>query len=383
MNLRENHLDIEMLEDLLQSQSKDVDPREVLPREIEQHLVECEQCRKLIEMYSKSKNDLRALQMQKSAIARVGCPPEKLLRELAAGVAESPRAEELTEHVIECDHCGPRIREITEELDPHISMAEEQLIEHQSLSDPRAQMRLARILAEITRSAIADHLVVTDIRSPLRSRILLFSELTAGILVCAALAWTIFGHRSSDPNSLLARAYSEQRPFDFRLDSALYGPFHSERGPRDDAAKSHSLIAAELKIKQGLLKRPSDPMLLEAKGKAELLELRPDQAIDDLSEALQLRPKTLEFLLNLATAYALRGDQKGQTSDYSKAHDVLSEVLQIDAANQVALFNRALLDERTGSIEIANKDWNAYLNADGESAWAGEAREHLKNTSQH
>lgn len=374
---------MEMLEDLLQSQSEDVDLRGVLPREIQQHLVECKQCRKLIEMYSKSKNDLEALRMQKSVAARVGCPPDKLLRELAAGVGELPGADQLAEHVIDCDHCGPRFREITEEFDSHISLAEKQLIEHQSLSAPEPRQKLARILADITHLGIEDPPLATDIRSPLRSRILLISELAAGILVCAALAWTVFSHRPSDPTFLLAKAYTEHRPFEFRLDSPFYAPFHSERGRRNYGSKGPSLIAAELKIKQGLSKRPDDPMLLGAKGKAELLELRPDEAIDDLGEALQLRPNTVEFLVDLATAYALRGDQKSQPSDYSKAHDVLSEVLQIDATNQIALFNRALLDERTGAIEIASEDWNAYLKTDGQSAWAGEAREHLKNISHH
>jgi hypothetical protein len=377
VNRDQSHLDIGALGDLLGSKSAALEPRETLPEDIQRHLGQCEPCRKLVEMFEDSGRDLVSLRLEKSLIRSSQCPEEGLLEELAAGIVDSARANEIIEHVIRCSRCGPMYRQISERMCLDLSSEEEDFIAQLQISMPSAQVDLARSMADSQIRVFPTRPSSSGQKEPLRIRTFLLFGLAASILVCAALVWTFRSRDAVNPSALLAQAYSEQRPFDFRLEDAPYGPVRSTRGARSSNSKPQALLEAELKIKRGLSDRPDDPTLLAAKGKAELLEFEDNEAIKDLERALALEPNSPSFLSNLALAYAQRGDQEGQTSDYEKAVGLLRRALEIDPANQVALFNKAIIDERLKSTDDAMKDWKGYLKLDDNSEWAREARAHL------
>lgn len=377
MNRDQSHLDIGALGDLLGTKSPALEPRETLPEDIQRHLGQCEPCRKLVEMFEDSGRGLVSLRLEESRIRSSQCPEERLLQELAAGIAEPERANEIIEHVISCNHCGPAYRQISEEMRSDLSPEENDLIARLEISKPSAQAALARSLADSQIRVSQTRDSSSGLKGLFGARGFLLFGLAASILVCGALVWIHRSREDQNPNALLAQAYSEQRPFDFRFEDAPYGPRRNTRGSLSNNAKPQALLDAELKIRQSLSDRPDDPALLETKGKAELLELADNDAIKDLERALALKPSSPSFLTNLAIAYAQRGDEQGQTSDYKKAAGLLSRALEIDSSNRVALFNRAIVDERMESAGDAVKDWKGYLKLDDKSDWATEAQAHL------
>ena len=379
MNRDQGHLDIEALGDLLAGLPSP-GPQKLLPQAIQQHLSECEACRKLLEMYENSGRDLQSLQVVETLVASSQCPAspqcpdEQILRELAAGVENSGQTDEILEHITSCTRCGPLYRRISEEMSSDLSAEEEQILAGLRLSKPSAQAALAHSLEDAHLRASEDRPVP---RNANRLRTSLSAALAATLVLCAVIVWIRHGQQHANPDADLAAAYAEQRPFDFRFAGVPYAPLRTERGAGSAAPKAPSLLQAELGIKQALSASPDDPVLLDAKGKAELFEAQFDAAIADSASALSRRPGSSVFLSDLAIAYALRGDEQNQTSDYTKADDLLGRALQIDPSNRIALFNKALVDERLGLIEAARKDWEQYLASDPAGDWAKEARDHL------
>lgn len=382
VNHDQSHIDIGALEDLLGLRFAAVEPRETLPEDIQRHLGQCEPCRKLVEMFEDSGRDLDSLRLEGSLIRSSECPEEGLVEELAAGIVDSGRANEIIEHVIRCRHCGPMYRQISEEMRLDLSAEEDDLIAQLQISERSAQVVLARSLADSQSRISRTKASSSSPKWPLRAREFLLFGLAASILVCAVLVRMIRSRGDGNSGALLAQAYSERRPFDFRVEDAPYGPVRNTRGPLWDHSEPEALREAELKIKLGLSDRPDDPTLLEAKGKAELLELHYNDAIKDLERALALEPNSPSFLSNLAVGYAHRGDEEGQTSDYEKAAGLFRRALEIDPSNQVALFNKAIVEERLGSTDDAVRDWNGYRKLDDKSDWTREAQTHLDKIRQ-
>ena len=364
MNRNQGHLDIDALGDLLRAGSPSSRLPQTLPQEMQHHLRECEACRKLMEMYEASGRDLESMRLVGPLAPSPECPNELLLRQLAAGLLDEDRADKILEHLPHCSRCAPLYREFSEEMSSDLSVEEEQILAALRLSEPSAQTALAQSLATVQPRTS-------------RNRIAVLSALAAALVLCAALLWMRYGQTHANPNSFVAAAYAEHRPFDFRLEDAPYAPLHVERGARSAGSKSESLLQAELRIKQALSHSPDDATLLDAKSKAELFESQYDAAIADSIGALHRRPDLPAFLSDLAIAFALRGDEQNQSSDYTKANDLLAHALQIAPSNRVALFNKALVDERLGRPAEAQKDWKQYLALDAGSDWANEAREHL------
>jgi tetratricopeptide (TPR) repeat protein len=143
--------------------------------------------------------------------------------------------------------------------------------------------------------------------------------------------------------ALLAQAYTEHRTIDMRFRGAMNAPIRVERSARSsNFEKPAILLEAEAMIAKKLTENPGNVTWLDARAQADLLDGQYDPAIKTLRLATEAQPNSIELIIDLATAYVVRGEQVGSTSDLSKAYDLLSQALLISPKDPVARFNIAL-----------------------------------------
>jgi tetratricopeptide (TPR) repeat protein len=101
---------------------------------------------------------------------------------------------------------------------------------------------------------------------------------------------------------------------------------------------------------------------------------RADEAIESLKKVLRQRPSDKEAHYALASAHFHGGD-------FASALSAVDAALLLDPVYLRALYTRALALERLGRGDAARAAWQAYLELDDTSAWAEEARAHLRDLS--
>jgi tetratricopeptide (TPR) repeat protein len=267
------------------------------------------------------------------------CPPERAWDELAAGLTQGEAAENLMEHASWCLDCGPLLRDAIAVFSPEESSIE-----------PQRAPRFAR------------------------PRIPAWALLCAAGAIAAVIAWFAFFTPSQRVPVLLAKAYTENRPFDFRLPDRGYAPARTQRGAGDSPlGKSPSLLEAEAI----LVRRGDDPQWRKWKGLAELLDRSPDDSVETLLRAQAQDPKDAALALELAVAHAVRAETENRPEDYAAALDILSAQALQHPKDPAILFNRALVFERMLLTEEAIRQWRRYLELDPKSPWSAEAHKHL------
>ena len=112
-----------------------------------------------------------------------------------------------------------------------------------------------------------------------------------------------------------------------------------------------------------------------------ILMERPDEAAARL-DAIARTSHDARTQSDLAAARYAAAVQSGHTALLSSALAAANEALRADPRLPEALFNRALILERMGSIPEARQAWLHYLEVDGSSPWSAEARGRLKELSQ-
>jgi CHAT domain-containing protein/tetratricopeptide (TPR) repeat protein len=307
------------------------------------------------------------------------CPPRTVWQLVAAGLLPKEEARSRLLHAGRCTHCGPLLQQAIEDFSDELSPAEEKQIAgwQSSRADWQQEMagRLARnspgIPQEVPQPA------------PLRRNFLpgrgAVVAIAATLAVAALVVWTLVGHRQS-PDDLLAQAYAEQRTMELRIPRAPHAPMRVERsaGTSSRLNAPAALLQVEAEAKRHLSASPDDVRWLSVAGNAELLEWDYDAAIARFSKALESEPELPTLRLGLATAYAQRAEAVGRPADYAVAADALGKVLAVEPANEVALFNRAIIMERMYLFSPAAKDWEHYLRVDPTGDWADEARDRLR-----
>jgi CHAT domain-containing protein len=393
----EPHLSISQIERLLQLDSEESEEG-VVNRGNENarlHLNACEICQRRVRAEQETMGRLAQLKPNTTEARGPLCPPDNLWLEVAARIT-TEGSDGYLSHAAKCDHCGPLLHEAIEDFGEELTPSEEALIANIGTAKLEWQNSLASKLISKEhphKSQPLENFLATSSSSGSKARREAFRPSFAGVslrirwaaaacLVLLLITAAILAHREGTPvvavNRLLAQAYTERRPFDLRIEGAPYAPLRQERGAVHSAfAKPESLLRAEYEIKKGLAGKPEDADLLASKGRAELLEWQYDEAIKSLKHALDMNPNSSSILCDLATAYALRGAEEGETSDYGLAVEFLGRALQQDPENKVALFNRAVVEERWGLFSDAGTDLENYLKLDPHGDWTGEARERL------
>jgi len=127
-------------------------------------------------------------------------------------------------------------------------------------------------------------------------------------------------------------------------------------------------------------RRDPSPRTEQTAGVAMLLVQRPEDAVTLLHRAAERAPGDAGVWSDLAAAQLVAATQLRQPSLVAQALASADRALRLDAAAPEALFNRALILERLGLLDAADAAWQRYLQVDASSAWATEARGHLRHT---
>lgn len=200
----------------------------------------------------------------------------------------------------------------------------------------------------------------------------------AAIVLVLLVPITRNAWRTSPIDSLVAAAPRSARVVEPRLSGgfawAEYG------GP--DRAAGDALDTERLKLggtAGEVVERAKGDGSAEAQhaaGVAMVLIDKPLEAIAKL-EAVTGRDGDARAWNDLAAARYAAAVGLGRTSLLPTALAAADASLRKDPNLAEALFNRALIVEKMGLTAEARKAWERYLAADGTSAWAREAREHL------
>ena len=343
------------------------------------HVSECPDCRRELDGIINVNTQLASLRVAPIENRGDLCPSDEEWMNLAAGLVNESESERMLDHAASCDHCGPLLRVAAADLAVQPTPEEDLILNTLASSHGEWQKRIAKRLAR-TMPTIPNQKPNTlafwlKIGS-LRPRLALSAVVI--LLIGFATTWFFRSRSGTNVDRLLAEAYTQQRTLELRIPGAVYAPLRQERGARSSLEKPSPLLKAEFEIKEQLTTKPEDPTILAAKGKAEILEWQYDEAMKSLKHALDLRPGSADLLCDLATAYVQRGDTENRPIDYGQAIEYLGQVLQKEPNNNVALFNRAIVEERLQLIEQAIKDWEEYLRIDPQSEWANEARKRLQ-----
>jgi tetratricopeptide (TPR) repeat protein len=97
-----------------------------------------------------------------------------------------------------------------------------------------------------------------------------------------------------------------------------------------------------------------------------------DKAIDQFKQAIRARPEEPAYHFALGNAYF-------HLERYQDAAACFDEVMERDGAHLKAQYSLAMCYEKMGENDMARRAWQRYLELDGDSAWATEARKRLNS----
>lgn len=379
----EKHLDDDEIGALLflaSGSSGGAEISDALLRELRSHVESCEFCGRKVQMHEDAQRGMHRLESPKLEPPGPDCPAdESEWQHLVVGLLPEERSKQLMSHASQCDHCGPLLRVASELVTEDVTPSEENLLAEWS---SRSQSD-ARVLAEklLKRNQAA------TIERPSRhwATLLLWPRplILAGTLGALMLAGWLGMRTLFAPNvdHLLAQAYEENRTLEVRIPGAKFAPLRVERGQTGSSFdQSPSLLKAEILIGEHLAKSPNDPVWLEARARAYLLNGKAEQAIQTLQKALAIQPTSAPILTDLGSAYYLRAESRGQSSDYGFAIEDLSKALALSPDDPVSLYNRALACHRAYLYTQEIEDWEHYLRVDPQGDWAADARKRLNDT---
>ena len=326
-------------------------------RDVVEHIKSCNECSDAVEMrrISIRLRNRGAVPAQRSG----ECPDELDLARFLAHKLVEDAANRILAHISNCDHCGAMLVAM---LDMESRPEEPKLIAQLAVSQPDW----------LTRTASSYGLQ----SSKRRVSGWVWGGIAAGVLAMAG-AFASFLWQARRPDTLLATAYTQARPFEYWLPDHGYGPVRQQRGAGSVFDRPQSLISAELAIQQLLARHPEDPRTLALEGRAELLEQDYEAAIENLNRAAELDPDSPDILVDLGCALAQRGDLEKRAIDYGHALDVLSRALKRNPHDDRALFNIAIVYERLSLVDYALEAWRKLLDRKPPAGWAAEAHKHI------
>lgn len=353
-----------------------------------QHLSQCLDCQRQVGRRKEVNERLEALRAASGEVRGSGCPANEEWMNVAAGITDKTRSEELLDHAAGCDHCGLAMKSAYEILSAEVTAEESGRLTGLESTKPEWQKRLIdRLVQQPAEPSAASSRA--DAQDAPEERRLTISGWWHSLwptwrLVIPALAfvgliivgWFQFRSTSiTDANRLLAEAYSERRLIEVRIPGAKYARITADRGEENEPQPLKDVNSL---IGHKLIAHPDDPVWLDAKGRAELIALHYDAAVDTLSRAASLQPDSAPIMTDLATALYLRASgNPDRKVDYGTAIEYFSRALAVSPDDPIALFNRALANNAMHLYEPAVEDWNHYLRIDPAGDWSNEARKNL------
>lgn len=307
------------------------------------HLQLCYECKETLEVF----RTLRQDQAEAAPAGHVCLGPEDF-----AEMANREGRESLLMRAAECPSCAALLEAVFADSETHATED----------SVPRAAVRHSLLQVPPPRKiwTVSTWIAVAA---------------TLAITVSSAI-WLVRSRQVST-STLLAQAYTSDRPFEFRVPDHGYGVVRQQRsGQTSVFSRPRSLADAEESVRERLRQHPNDFELLSLKGRAELMEGQFEAAIATLT-AVNNRSATADSLNDLACAYALRGDVEKRTEDYARAAELLLKAARIDPKQPRIPFNLGLVYKKLWLIDEAIGAWRSFLALDERSEWATEARRRL------
>jgi CHAT domain-containing protein/cytochrome c-type biogenesis protein CcmH/NrfG len=379
----DRHLDGDELDALVRSRTQGVSATGIPEGELRdalRHVESCQDCDRKLKQQQSLQNMIFLRARSGQVAGTSDCSDEMKWAAVAAGVLDESETRERMKHAAQCGHCGPLLKAAVKSLSDETTPEEEAELGKFSSARPEWQEQMARKLKD----AVEPRRPRASARSFWKNLFYWPRPAFAAVALVVLIAAVWISVRVTHPPSveeMLAQAYTERRTIEVRIPGANYAPLLQKRGTSPSSFEKPSiLLKAEYQIKEQLNANPENPIALGAKGRAEILEWQYDDAIKSLNHARDLDPSSSSLLCDLATAYIQRADRgSNSASDYGQAIQYLGQVLQQEPDNKVALFNRAIAEERAQFFEEATKDWQKYLQIDSQSGWADEARQRLNN----
>ena len=317
------------------------------------HLETCAECRNSVQEWRDIVAELQSLKVMENEDANEACPsPEELasLFGVTAGVSQDA----LLSHVARCARCSGILSDV-------IGTGSEESADALRSSTKAWQRKLG---AKLT------------VRASSHSAIRRYLPFAAAILLVAGGAAWWSQLRKPELATFLARAYTENRPFDFRLPDEGYHPVKQKRGS-SAFERGEALIRAEQDVQKMLAAHPEDAQALGLNGRSRLLERDYAGAIESLNKALKRSPATPALLTDLGVAYALQAQEENKPEAYSRSANLFLEALRNSPMDQRIMFNLALVYEKAGMPSDAIRLWGSFLGLNPPDGWKQEAEAHL------
>ena len=359
-------------------------PLEPALREAQGHVESCPECSQKLRMHQSVQGEISCMRAPNPSPPTPQCIGDAEWLDVCAGLLPDATTRELMKHAAQCGHCGASLKKAAEALAEETTPGEEVLLASLTSANQEWQRDMAATLRNRVGSQRGNQRGKEGAQwwQGLSWQRPAFAA--AAIAVAVAAGW--LGSRMLRPPSadlLLAQAYTEHRTIEIRIPGAKYAPMRVERGGGGSSLdKPPSLLKAEATIGENLRKNPDDPAWLDAKARADLLDGNYESAIKSLQRALEARPGDPPLLADLGSAYFVRAGAADRPIDYGNAIESLSRALAKAPDNPVALFNRAVAEERMFLYTQAIDDWEHYLRIDPRGAWAEDARHNLQRVQQ-
>jgi CHAT domain-containing protein/cytochrome c-type biogenesis protein CcmH/NrfG len=348
----------------------------------ERHAERCPDCSQKVRIQKEMQSIFKGQRAEYPSALSRECPADVDWNAVVSGVLPEKKIKLLLAHAATCTHCGYLLKEAITMMAEEATEEEEALLLELKTNRPPWHAEMAQALR---RTAPAPTWNERLKRSVFARPIGLPGAGVIGLIIAlVVVTWgAIDIWRRPSAEALIAQAYSERRTLEMRFDGAVYGPVRVERGDgSSNLEKPAVLLRAEARIAKMLGQSPNDGTWIDAKARADLLDCNYDAALQSLVRARELEPKSAAVLTDLATAYFMRGETTGKAMDYGHAIDLLGQVLAASPNDPVALFNRAIADERMVLYDDAAEDWEKFLQVETDPGWIAEGKQRFANLKQ-
>lgn len=338
---------------------------------VEKHLADCPFCRSRVLEFRRTQFALLP-DLKVTTIPTSECLSEDEVRNLAAGLCAEPIAQKLKLHASTCDHCGPLLREYTEDLSDNFTPEEQAILNQLSSTSPTWHRQTAKeMLKQATPSPPA----------PRWTFLWRWALIPAATAACAIIVFSIWYTQRDTPEKvekLLAQAYPEQRMTEMRWPGMAWGEPKETLGPAT-LNKPRTLLAAKDAIQRQTPETLRKPEWLHLQAQSEILGGAPSsRLIEDLTKATQSQPTSQSLLFDLAIANFRMGEITDDSTYYLRAKAVLDEMLASFPPSSAALFDRAVAEEHLQLRNQALADLNRCLPLESDPAWSAEIQDKIR-----
>jgi len=215
-----------------------------------------------------------------------------------------------------------------------------------------------------------------------------YLKLAAAILIVASAGFLVWRYalRPSQDASLVAlnRAYASGRTLETRIGRLDYAPYAPTRGANDADTNARILRERAERIVLDAYAEHPTAANRHALGKYYLADKQFDKAIEQFNAALKETPTVAELHNDMGAAllekskYEKCNNQPGDSLQHMAASlESIQQALKLQPNYPAAVFNRALCLQEMYLPRQAIEEWKKYLQLDGKSPWADEARRRL------